>query len=111
MKTEKHYYKLADYFVTIGLDNYYVPEEVYKTEEVKSRESVFGPDGIPMVSTDINSSEIIMSNSNVTSSMDQQRQSIKQELRNQVDDFKIIEDEDTGLQWHKIVKALEILVI
>lgn len=30
MTTEKYYYNLADYFVTIGLDNYYTSEEIYK---------------------------------------------------------------------------------
>ena len=40
MTTEKHYYKLADYFVTIGLDNYAQPEEVYKTDEAIKRESM-----------------------------------------------------------------------
>ena len=33
MKMEKQYYKLADYFVTIGLDDYYTNEEIYKLEE------------------------------------------------------------------------------
>ena len=29
---EKQYYKLADYFVTIGLDDYYTHDEIYKSE-------------------------------------------------------------------------------
>lgn len=33
MKTEKNYYKLADYFVMIGLDNYHAPDEVYKPDD------------------------------------------------------------------------------
>jgi hypothetical protein len=40
MRTEKNYYKLADYFITIGLDNYYAPEEVYKHDDAK-KESAF----------------------------------------------------------------------
>lgn len=32
-------------------------------------------------------------------------------MRNAVEDFKVIEDVDSGLQWNKIVKSLEILVI
>ena len=109
MKTEKHYYKLADYFVTIGLDNYYVPEEIYRNEE-KQRESVAGgPDGMSMTTTDVNSNEF--TTPNPTATIDQQRQSLNKELRNQVEDFKIIEDDESGLQWNKIVKSLEILVI
>ena len=33
MSTEKNYYKLADYFITIGLDNYNTPDEVYKKQD------------------------------------------------------------------------------
>jgi len=104
MKTEKHYYKLADYFVTIGLDNSYTPEEVYKSEDGNKRESMLGPDG-STIPSGINDSEV------TNATMDQQRQSLKQEQRNQVEDFKIIEDDDSGLLWNRIVKSLEILVI
>lgn len=42
MTTEKNSYKLADYFITIGLDNYNTPEEVYskQQDDGKPRESV-----------------------------------------------------------------------
>ena len=30
------YYKLADYFVTVGIDNYHMEDEIYKrTEQAK----------------------------------------------------------------------------
>lgn len=37
LENEKSYYKLADYFVTVGIDNYHTENEVYKkTEEAKN---------------------------------------------------------------------------
>lgn len=32
-------------------------------------------------------------------------------MRSQVEDLKVIEDEESGLQWNRIVKSLEIFVI
>lgn len=29
-RNDKSYFKLADYFVTIGVDNYYSAEEIYR---------------------------------------------------------------------------------
>lgn len=68
MKTEKHYYKLADYFCTIGLDNYYTPEEVYKTDDGK-RDSIIGPDGIPIAMEGVTASNETINNATI----DQQR--------------------------------------
>ena len=36
MSNEKLYYKLADYFITVGIDDYHTPDEVYKKDKVKS---------------------------------------------------------------------------
>ena len=105
MKTEKHYYKLADYFVTIGLDSYATPDEVYKVDEsVKQRESASGSEA-----TGVTASAKDDASTTVDPSL--ARRSTNKELANLVEDFKVIEDEENGPGWGKIVKSLEIFVI
>ena len=35
MSNEKLYYKLADYFITVGIDDYHATDEVYKKDKVR----------------------------------------------------------------------------
>ena len=37
MKNEKEIYKLADYFITVGIDDYHTPEEVFGNDGNKSK--------------------------------------------------------------------------
>lgn len=87
MKMEKQYYKLADYFVTIGLDDYYTHEEIYKVEDNLKEET--------------RKSELEVPNSEQPKS--------KIDGKNLCEDFKVIEED--GLRWDRIIKSLEIFVI
>ena len=91
MKSEKQYYKLADYFITIGLDDYYQKEEIYRMEDKKSE--------ISEVSTELASNNLDLPRAS----------SMKLDGKNICDDFKIIEED--GLKWDRIIKSLEIFVI
>lgn len=70
MKTEKHYYKLTDYFVTIGIDNYQTQDEMYKQGEV-ARDSVPNSEGT--VASTPDTEMAMQQNATIDQSRQQQR--------------------------------------
>ena len=50
MENEKHFFKLADYFVTVGIDDYHQPEEVFEKAkgQLEEEKSTLGKTRIPI---------------------------------------------------------------
>ena len=83
MTNEKEYYKLADYFCTIGIDDYYTMDEVHKKEEKKRSKTFNGATGI--------TAGELVENSEAASATFKNKDIEKEQIRNM--DFPSIDDD------------------